>query len=655
MTKEYSLPVPHILQYDCSSDTNVRCGAACVQMVLHDIDPNRPAIPQGQQTEQDNLFIQIQNPPPPPNIWHNPPQGINRVLNLEKPGGRRSGRAYDDLNIDIQAIFAPKPPDLATTYKFVILGNNSPVDDPDPGIPRSINVSNQVEQIELLSRLLIHTVAIQGAAPIVAVREDNAHWIVLIGFQIEDDYKDADLCQRGKIKSIIIRNPLGRYNYRDIECQELTDEEIQQITGHECELNSHVHDVVPYATWVREYLFADFAKTFVVISDFPTQVIGNILPQINCYASEICEKSASRKVVSLVFSQVGNWLVRIFRAICRIFHKPITPKKAKDRAARAIRDLNLSQLNQRVTPQNILEPVRIKRLDRIDGDYFLVPVGIREGERVRVSAFINISVTGEIDDAIVLPFTKKRESDEVKEKFPASPEQKAKTGKRDEDPAELIEHYVAAFDQHPRFNELISERNNRLIGRRIRLADGNVRTIKEVRRDTRFPYVWRPTPESSSASRPFHNLILTVVDEKGQNEQISFYPLIDDYCLPTDNGVISLPSANYLETVTKCIENSAGEMVDEVLVLINRRGTTALVKYKSNQVMDIDEEKREMRNIICQCLKAHPSAGLTHFRIKAFDTNAFLTRNRGGGEGGPLFSDPPSGGGDDSIPICSHP
>jgi hypothetical protein len=126
--------------------------------------------------------------------------------------------------------------------------------------------------------------------------------------------------------------------------------------------------------------------------------------------------------------------------------------------------------------------------------------------------------------------------------------------------------------------------------------------------------------------------------------------------LPTDdNGDILLPSANYLELVADCIKQKAGGMVDEVLALISRSGTTVMVMYKSNQTMPIDQELAQMKKNVCECLNAHPSAGLSYYRIKAFATNAFLTRLRGGGEEGPLISEPPSGGGANGIPINPCP
>jgi hypothetical protein len=122
--------------------------------------------------------------------------------------------------------------------------------------------------------------------------------------------------------------------------------------------------------------------------------------------------------------------------------------------------------------------------------------------------------------------------------------------------------------------------------------------------------------------------------------------------LPDDgSGNILLPSANYLEMVADCIRQSAGSMVDEVLVLVSRSGATAMVMYKSNQTTDIQVEKEKMREIICKCLQDHPYPGLTHFRFKAFATNDFLTRLRGGGEDDPIITEPQSGGGGNGFQI----
>src|SRR5262245_8924807 len=214
MAKEFFLPVPHYLQADCYNDTTQRCGAACAQMVLHDIAPQRP-FTRGEQCE---LFDWIRKPPTGGNAWYNPPQGIKRVLNQEKPAARLPGRDPALLKADIKALFDPVPVDQATTYEFVILGDRSPETNPDPGVPRAISARDQIAQIEMLSRQLIRTVALRGVAPIVAVRENNAHWVVVNGFCVEDDYRDTDLHQRGRIKAILIRNPLGRYAYRTITC-----------------------------------------------------------------------------------------------------------------------------------------------------------------------------------------------------------------------------------------------------------------------------------------------------------------------------------------------------------------------------------------------------------------------------------------------------
>jgi hypothetical protein len=130
---------------------------------------------------------------------------------------------------------------------------------------------------------------------------------------------------------------------------------------------------------------------------------------------------------------------------------------------------------------------------------------------------------------------------------------------------------------------------------------------------------------------------------------------VDDYCLPEDDEAITLPSANYLEILADCIKQKAGSMVGEVLVLISRSGATAMVMYKSNQTMPIDQELRLMKKNVCECLNAHPFAGLGYYRIKAFATNAFLTTLSGGGDRDPLGSAPPSGGGANGIPINPCP
>jgi hypothetical protein len=637
MAKEFFLPVPLYLQVDCYKDTNEKCGAACTQMVLHDINPQRPFT----TGEQNRIFDDIRIPPTGGGAWFNPPQGIKRVLNKEKPATRLPQRSV--LKPDVQAIFTSFPADPTTPYEFVILGDSSPETNPNPGIPRAPGVSAQIEQIEALSRQLIRTVALRGAAPVVAVREDNAHWIVVNGFLVEDDYRDADFSRRGRIKAIYIRNPLGRYNYSTVTCGDLSDQETQVITGHTCELNPNVPDVVPYATWVREYMFSDWSETFVEVCDWSAQEADNYLAQINCLASRTRGKSLT--------SAICNWLVRLFRAICSVFTKgQITPNEAVDRAKRAIEEFNLSQLNLRVSPRNTLPPYKVKRLDRIDGDYFLVPVGVEN----KISALINISAAGEFDGATVWPINIPRECDETtgkpEESYTAEIKQDKEVGEFYKAFAEPNDHYIAPFDQHPKYRELTAGRDSSLSGRKIRLTDGGpLLTITSVIRDEATPYVWRPGPNSFSASRPFHNLKLSVQE---RNTTIRLYLPVDDYCLPVDgSGAILLPSANYLEMVADCIKQKAGGMVDEVLALVSRSGTTAMVMYKSNQTMSIQDETEEMRKIICKCLQDHRYPGLEYFRFKAFATNSFLTRLRGGGEDGPIITEPESGGGGNGFQI----
>src|SRR5262245_15311657 len=638
MPKEFFLPVPLYLQVDCYKDTNEKCGAACTQMVLHDIDTQRSFT----KREQDDLFSSITSKPTEGGgAWFNPPQGIKRVLNQEKPARRLPQRSV--LKPDIQAIFKSLPANPTEPYEFVIYGDSSPETNPNPGIPRATSVSAQIDQIEALSRQLIRTVALRGVAPIVAVREDNAHWVVVNGFWVEDDYRDDGINQRGRIKAIIIRNPLGRYNYSTVTCGELSDQEMQVITGHTCELNPNEPDIVPYATWVREYMFSDWSETFVMVSDRFPQITDKSLAQTSSVASRPLEESE-------IFTGC-NWLARFFPAF---FHKfkeaEITPTDAVERAKRAIEEFNLSRINPRVTPRNVLPPYKVKRLDRIDGDYYLVPVGVEN----KISALINISFTGDFDGATVWPLNIPRENNGTtgKPRDPNNAEIKS-------DPAtirfyntsvEPNDHYIAPFDQHPQFRALTAGRESILSGRKIRLTDrGPLLTITSVVRDQATPYVWRPGPDSFSASRPFNNLKITV---KERNTPISLYVPIDDYCLPDDGfGNILQPSDNYLEMVADCIKQSAGSMVDEVLVLVSRSGTTAMVMYKSNQTKSKEDETEDMRNIICKCLQDHPYPGLTHFRFKAYATNEFLTRLRGGGEDGPIITEPESGGGGNGFQI----
>src|SRR5262245_801845 len=640
MAKEFFLPVPLYLQVDCYEDTNEMCGAACTQMVLHDIDLLRPYT----TGEQDVLFDKITDPPPGQVAWFNPPQGIKKILNDQKPATRPPQRSA--LQPDIQAIFTSLPAAPATPYEFVILGDSSAdVTNPNPGIPRKIDVNAQIAQIEALSRQLIRTVALRGVAPVVAVREDNAHWIVVNGFQVEDDYSDADPYRYGRIKAIIIRNPLGRYNYSTATCGELSDQEMQIITGHTCELNPNEPDIVPYATWVREYMFSDWSETFVMVSDRFPQVADKSLAQTSSVASRPLDEAK-------IFAGC-NWLARLLPAFFHTFKEDqITPTDAVERAKRAIEEFNLSQINPRVTPRNALPPYKVKRLDRIDGDYYLVPVGVEN----KISALINISFTGDFDGATVWPLNIPRENNGTTGK-----PQEPNNAEIKPDPAtirfynsslEPNDHYIAPFDEHPQFRALTSGQESILSGRKIRLTDrGPLLTITSVVRDQATPYVWRPGPDSFSASRPFNNLKITV---KERNTPISLHVPIDDYCLPDDgSGNILLPSANYLEMVADCIKQSAGSMVDEVLVLVSRSGTTAMVMYKSNQTKSKEDEIEDMRKIICKCLQDHRYPGLTSFRFKAFTTNAFLTRLRGGGEDDPIIAEPQAGGGGNGFEIST--
>jgi hypothetical protein len=627
MAKGFFLPVPLYLQVDCNNDTNEKCGAACTQMVLHDVDSQRPLT----AGEQDGLFGDINNPASGGDAWHNPPQGVKRVLNVEKPATRPPQRST--LSQNIQSIFTAVPVDWKTPYEFAIWGVDGPDPNPDPGLYRAISIDDQIKQIEAISRRMIRTIALAGVAPIVAVREDNAHWIVVNGFVVEEDYRDADPSQTGKIKAMIIRNPLGRYTYATESCGPLSDQEMQVITGHTCELNPYALDIVPYSTWVREYMFSDWAETFVVVSDYPKQLPDDSLVKISRLAPRTGDRAAD--------SPMYNWLALSARSLSASSKESrlITPDEAVERAKGIIEEFNLSQFNPRITPGNTLPPYNVKRSDRIDGDYYLVPVGAE----YKISALISISFTGEFGGATIWPINIHGDigvpGDKPKEG------QAAGTTVIRNASAGLNDHYIAPFERHPRFDEVTAGERSSLVGRMIRLPDSEVPLrITSVTQDQTTPYVWRPGPESFSPARPLLNLKITV---DGRANAIPYSLPVDNYCLPSDDkGNILLPSANYLEIVADCIRQSAGAMVDEVLAVVNRRGTSVMIMYKSNQtITPIEDEMEAMRQIICQCLTTNTWPGLVDFRIQAFATNDFLTRHRGGGEPFGLGCIPRSGGG----------
>src|SRR5262245_34547880 len=104
-TKGYCLPVPFYLQADCEDDKNVMCGAACTQMVIHDI-ASLPTAPPG---EQDTYFDEITNPTSGGGVWHNPPWGMRRVLNDRDPATRPPARST--LPASIQNSFTQVPVD----------------------------------------------------------------------------------------------------------------------------------------------------------------------------------------------------------------------------------------------------------------------------------------------------------------------------------------------------------------------------------------------------------------------------------------------------------------------------------------------------------------------------------------------------------------
>ncbi|MDX2030713.1 MAG: hypothetical protein SF339_08590 [Blastocatellia bacterium] len=597
MAIEHYLPVRHILQNDCYEDTPEKCGAACVQMVLRAIGVRNARIVAGVRIieEQDALYKQIRYKSPilTRGLWSSPPQGVTKVLNDESSQVQRPIRQPAPPRGAIRGI----PASLTGNFNFSILGDTSvaPYSN-DPGILKAIDSLVQIKQINLISRLLIRIIAQSGVAPIIAVREDNAHWVVVNGYQVEDSYTDTP--SNGEIKAIAIRNPLGRYTYRNIECEPLSSTTLEVITDNKCEENVYLQDIVSYDTWEREYLFDDWAETFVVVCDQPPQIATGILGPLRILQPRAISSGQKPKAGS------GKK------------NKTVDPNMV---ACSAIKDYDLKNRNTMVTEERVLQPIKVKRLDQSDGDYFMVPVGIEN----RIFALINISETGEFSEATVCPEN----------------------------------HFIAPFHNRKEFQTLESSGDkNPLIGKKIRLgSNGNSPTIRRVALDRDHPYVWRPCYESFSSLRPFLNLKLTLNGDR--NAQL--YIPIDNLCLGniTDktSGEIILPSPNYLELLEKCIKTTAENHnprvdIGKVLANLSRSGRTVLVKYRtrmSSPGSGLDQELEQMKEIICQCLKELPQrTALEKFRIKAFKNDYFMTQKRGSGDDEPLASSPPSGGGD---------
>ena len=585
MIKEYWLDTPHILQDDCASRTPERCGAACVQMVLHSVDPGRPF----GKHEQDALFSDIKGNDPASSTWHSPPQGMKEVLNKQGPAARKPMRT---LPPDISKLVG-SPPILAARYEFRILGGSSGVPH-DPGILRAITYANQRRQIELLSGVLIQTIAVNGAAPIVAVHEDNAHWVVVNGFQMQDDA--ADISETGKIKAMLIQDPMGRYTYRATSCHLLEETEGDNLTGKSCLETACPNQVVSYDTWVSEYMLDDWAESFVVICDKPTKLASKAMAKI---------RSLSPPPATPEFVPAREFSRAVDHAEKRGPQRKtrITEEEAMDRAKSAIGEFNLSALNQRVFARAVSAPVVVTRLDRIDSDYYLVPVG----EENQISALINISTEGKFNEAAVWP------------------------------PG----YHIVPFTSHPEF-DLLTGPDSPLAGRRIRLSPKQpLLTIISVTRHPTVPYVWRPCRQSFSSFKPFHNLVLTL--EGGEKKTFSLP--IDDHCLEREKkGIFRQPPPEYLEQLRACIK-AAATNIGEVKVDVNRYGDTARVRYESKGAQGIESELNHMERIICRCLRRYPREGLTHFRIKCFETDGFMRKDHGGGEDTPLGTRPASGGG----------
>jgi hypothetical protein len=441
MNREFYLDVPLELQHDCEADTPEKCGATCVQMVLLDIDPPDRADPNPTRAtryqDQEALFQAVREPvagSSETNIWYNPPKGMASVLNKElakeeerrglpvRIRGERPGTPLPrPRRPRLQFPPVPNPFDwqVAQTYHFEAIEIPKPTD-----LSVELATTKQVAQIEQISKLLVRTINQLGIAPIIAVREDNAHWVVVNGFSIEAADGFIDLpgaAPAYRILSLRIRNPLGRYRYTDVfRCGSLQEE----ITGRECSKEAAAVDIVKFRTWVREYLFDDRAENFVIV----TESNNRISPDLS-------------KVREILTAPITEDSLPIVAAT--------PPVPIKQAAADAIATYHLAQPNKLVSEKNLLEPVKVKRLDRIDGDYHLVPVGAGD----RIFALINIAEeTREFSEATVWPEG----------------------------------HFIQSFDRHPNFKDVTS--GNLLKGKKLRLtANGPLFTIDSVSLDKESP------------------------------------------------------------------------------------------------------------------------------------------------------------------------
>jgi hypothetical protein len=610
--KEFSLEVKQIPQSDCAEPSPNRCGAACVQMVLQDIDPVSPD-PASPNPERDNRYQNQETlstairSADSNTTWYSSPNGIASVLNseLSEEGTRRgrfvirrSGRPGTEAPPLVGDRLRPQSPRIivnpldsldfrvAQRYQFEVIE-----------IPKAYEPERHMGQFDSITRLLIRMISVLGVAPIIAVREDNAHWVVVNGYEVDRDFKDLpgftpDLASKYQIQKIKIRNPLGRYAYIDVAGRKVINDGERHCT--------ETQDEIQLDTWNREYLFDDWGESFFLICDHNDRVKADFVP----VASRLAEPTTvSERLMISTFQKLPE----------------VAPIKAKELARDFIKQLKLSPWGKNGTAPatgDISDPVRVKRLDRIDGDYYLVPVKIDK----RISVLINMSVTGVFQETTFWP----------KGNF------------------DLLQGQ-GLIDQ------------KMYIGKSVRVSEQEpllqITSLRYNPQEPRAPFAWRPCYESYSSFKPFHNFLAKLSDGR----EIPFF-------IPVDDLRPRFTTPDWKHVVEECIRAKANKpelklKIGDLRISLNRRGSKVLVMYQSDfkksdftlhaDLLTLESSSKpgdkELYNmikyVICPCLQAHPRTRLTHFRVKVFSGNAFLTSKRGGGEDEPLSALPPPGGG----------
>ncbi|NOT61809.1 MAG: hypothetical protein HOP19_16470 [Acidobacteria bacterium] len=359
------LSVPHITQIDCGTDEEIRCGAACVEMVLRHLGSGDL-----ESNAQESIFGITHSPPPAfPDQLENYPslmvEAIRRHLRTsnyqvfwnEALGSDGQGRATFGIE---------KRYDLRIAFH---------------------------QQVEAISELIAKTIEQEQKAAIIVVRQANAHWVVVHGVTRNTD---------SAIRSFFIRNPLGKYRRSTTEIDRTAYCEV---------IDDLREDYVPYGYWKRGY-FPFFLNNEEGIT-YPVEDP----PWLNrffliCAPTKTALQSANRTLRSIpaprpsLRSSVSLPLTSLpLKQILRL-----TPAQAIGFAKDAISTHKLFEVplwNEVIGPTWTLgQPYLVKQLDADNNHYYLVPVSNNVGKSpvlIRISA-----ADGEFEEATIWAHYKDR-------------------------------------------------------------------------------------------------------------------------------------------------------------------------------------------------------------------------------------------------------